>query len=113
MVGTNGRTFEGVNPDESPVNQGEYKGVDPVYQNHANETDAPLHDAKAVEAAEKKAAKEQEKAAEQSVQPADKAVNGDPDAQPSTDTATGDGEEKKDEGTPSTPQAPAAASAKK
>lgn len=32
---------ETVNPDESPLDRGDFRGVDPVYQNYANDTDKP------------------------------------------------------------------------
>ena len=39
---TSKRVYDSVNPEDSPTNAEGYVGVDPVYQNHANETDAPL-----------------------------------------------------------------------
>jgi hypothetical protein len=34
---------EVVNPEDSPVNSDGFAGVDPIYQNFANDTDAPYY----------------------------------------------------------------------
>lgn len=39
-----GEFFQSVNPDESSLNANGFVGVDPIYQNFANKTDAPLED---------------------------------------------------------------------
>lgn len=42
MVYGKGKVFEVKQPDDTTLNRDGYVGTDPIYQNHANETDAPL-----------------------------------------------------------------------